>query len=630
MRTERWLIGIPLLLLAILLQSALWVPTQERQGDISPARREKYLFGSIGDAEILNPILHADSSSGEICGAVFDGLLDRDENLNYRGRLARSWRVYEEIIVPAPNAATAGAWKTAAQRLKKVTDVAVLGAPTRLKLTLSQVDQDFLASLKPIVGDVSKAEHNPVIEFTLRDNVRFHDGHAFSADDVKFTYDAIMNPANLSPRTSDYEPVKEVSVLDPLHVRVVYKRLYSPAIGTWEMGILPKHLLDEAALKQEAAAAGKDTAHFSLRDSAFNRRPIGTGAFKFGEWKTDQYIKLLRNDDYWDGAPGFREAVFRVIPDALGLETEFYAGTLDIFGARPQQVERLKSDERFQNFSGLSKSYSYIAYNMRRPIFKDARVRRALGMAIDVDPIVKYLYYGRAERTTGPFLKQTAYYDKSIAPLPYDPQAALELLRQAGWEKNAQGQLVNKATGEPMRFTLMTNNANDLRQGIMTIAQQAWEKLGISVELQNVEWTVFLQKHINQGNFDAIVLGWSMGIEPDLYQIWHSSQAGPKQLNFVGYNNPKADELIVRIRQEYNEEKLVEYCHALHRIIFDDQPYTFLTTDKWTVLLDKNIVRRVASFNGFAYQRIHPTVTGSYDFYFNQWVKVPSNVTISP
>jgi len=136
---------------------------------------------------------------------------------------------------------------------------------------------------------------------------------------------------------------------------------------------------------------------------------------------------------------------------------------------------------------------------------------------------------------------------------------------------------------------------------------------------------------VNVGNFDALVLGWSMGIDPDLYQIWHSSQAGNYQLNFVNYQNPEADDLIVRIRQEYNEQKQIELCQRLHEIIFDDQPYTFLYVAKWTALLDKKIAILEKGEDGsMIIKKITPTKTGSYSFYFNKWIKFPDVPTFTP
>jgi ABC-type transport system substrate-binding protein len=442
------------------------------------------------------------------------------------------------------------------------------------------------------------------------------------ADDVRFTYDAIMNPQNLSPRTSDYEPVKTVEVIDPLTVRIIYKRLYSPAIGTWQMGILPEHLLNREALGKEALARGLDPQNFSVRDSSFNRRPVGCGPFKFKEWQSDQYIILDRFQEYWDGPPNYRTFAYRIIPNVLTQEMEFYAGTVDSYSVQPYQVARLRADPLFQSFSGLSFGYTYIGYNMRREPFNDRRVRLALGMAINVDKIIKYVLYGQGERITGPFPKQTDYYDKMIPPIPYDPQEALRLLAEAGWKRNAQGWL--EKNGKRLSFTLITNSGNDIRKSILAIAQDAWKQIGVDVSTDLLEWSVFIQERVNKLDFDAIVLGWSMGIDPDLYQIWHSSQTHPNQLNFVAFKNKAADDLIVKIRQEYDHQKLVADCHRLHDIIAEEQPYTFLYVGKWTAVLDKRIVIETVDDDGqTVYEKITPTQTGNFMFYFNKWIKLP-------
>jgi ABC-type transport system substrate-binding protein len=702
------LLIIPILVIFFLLQSYFWVPTYEEQSQGNPDRLKEYISGSIGDAAILNPILSADSASSTIEGLVFEGLIDYDENLRFRGRLATSWEIHEEAFFCinedafVPNIGRTGAEgvlkilhsrkkeagllsRQAKSSFDNIRELSVVPAreyvltrkekatkggaqerevkirvksPARIKLILENVDQFLFESLSEILGRgyfktfnaqryvqfdpevdprekpdyaseaLPATEHNPVIIFHLRPGVKFHDGHPFEAMDVRFTYEAIMNPKNLSPRVADYEPVKEVEVVNPLGIRVVYKRLYSPALGTWQIGILPEHLLNDKVLRKEAAQSGKKAEKFSMRDTRFNRHPIGCGPFVFKEWKPDQFIKLNRYSHYWEGPPNYDQYFFRIIPDPLTQEMEFYAGTVDAYDVRPHQVARFQKDPKYQSFSGLAFGYTYIGYNQRREPFNDRRVRTALGMAINVNKIIQYVLFGQGERITGPFPKQTDYYNAAVKPLPYDPQGALKLLAEAGWKRNKEGWL--EKNGKRLQFTLITNNGNDLRKAILTVAQDEWRKIGVDVRTDLLEWAVFIQERVDKADFDALVLGWSMGIEPDLFQIWHSSQTNPFQLNFVGFKNEETDDLIVKIRQEYNHERQVAYCHQLHEIIAREQPYTFLYVTKWTAVLDKRIVIQETDAEGkVTYRKITPTKTGNYMFYFNKWIKLPQVPTFA-
>jgi len=708
MTIRRVLILAPTLVILFLLQSYLWVPTYEDQTRGNPNRLNEYITASIGDASILNPILSADSASSDINSMVFEGLIDRDEELRFRGRLATSWEIYEEAFFYVnegsniPGLGRAGAEEVVVflqkaktqdfptnpelqASLSNVQEISIVparefsvtqheqkkedekgpaevkirvSAPARIKLGLGRVDQDLFENLTHILGNeyfssfngqslitvddeqwqskraayaqeiLPAIEHNPVVVFNLRSNVKFHDGHTFDANDVKFTYEAIINPKNLSPRVPDYEPVKRVEVVDPLAVRIIYKRLYSPALGTWGMGILPEHLLNDDVLKKEAARTGKDPDKFSIRQSSFNRHPVGCGPFVFQEWKSDQYIILDSFDDYWEGPPNYKRYVYRIVPDLLTQEMEFYAGTVDSYNVQPHQVDRLKDDPKYQSFAGPSLGYTYIGYNVRREPFNDSRVRRALGMAIDVEKIIKYVLYGQGERITGPFVKQTDYYDQAIQPVPYDRQKALQLLGEAGWKRNKEGWL--EKDGRRLQFTLITNSGNDLRKAVLAIAQDAWKQIGVDVRTDLLEWSVFIQERVDKADFDALVLGWSMGIEPDLYQIWHSSQTNPHQLNFVAFNSSEADDLIIKIRQEYDHERQVAYCHRLHEIIAREQPYTFLYVTQWTAVLDERIVIKEVNAGGdVVYKKITPTKTGNYSFYFNKWIKLPEVPTFA-
>lgn len=661
MRIKRILILAPILVIGVLLQSYFWVPSYEAQTVGNPDRVWIYIRGSSGDAKILNPILNADTASSAIVNLVFEGLLDLDEDLELRGRLATDWSITEEVYLAVNTETTfADGSRVSAGELERrirramadgglaglVTDVELVPAgtraetvsilegrkptlvevemrlPERLRLSLTRVDQNFFdEKLAPIVGpayassfdwrgrvtadppeklDAALPEladtlavlvHNPVIHFTLRRGVLFQDGHEFDSGDVEFTYEAIMNPRNLSPRTSDFEPIKTVEIVDRYRVRIVYKRLFAPAVSAWTMGILPEHLLNEAAMQREMDRRGLSDAaraRFGMRDSEFNRHPVGTGPFRFVEWHTDELIRLRRYDDYWEGPALYRQFVSKVIPDSVTQEVEFRSGAIDSYVAQPHQAARYREYDAYQVFSEPSRGYSYIGYNNRRDLFKDPRVRTALGMAINTDEIIEYVMYGEAQRTTGPYPEQTPWYNHAVEPIPYDPAGALKILAELGWRRNAEGWL--EKDGKIFEFNLITNNGNAVRKEILAIAQNSWRRIGINCNTQLFEWAVFLEDFVNKLDFDALVLGWSMGIDPDLYQIWSSRESGSYQLNFVGYDNPRADALIERIRREYDFRSQVELAHELHAVIAADQPYTFLFDRLVTQVFDKKIV----------------------------------------
>ena len=493
--------------------------------------------------------------------------------------------------------------------------------PARLLLRLRQVDPDVFTRLEPLLGPaygegfpywqhlegvpeqyrdqieerfaelMPILEHNPEIRFDLRHGVRFHDGHELDSGDVRFTYESILDPRSLSPRTSDFEPIKRIETPDRYTLRVIYARLFSPAIYPWSyMGILPEHLLNRQALMEEALRRGLSTSArkaFGIRDSEFNRHPIGTGAFRFEQWQGDEMIHLVGNADYWDGAPQYADYFYRIVPEPLTQELEFRTGAADTYRVQPHQSARYRDDARYQMLSTLSPGYSFIGYNTRKPPFDDPQVRRALGLAINVEEIIEFVLYREGNRTTGPYPRDSEWYDPDVAPLAYDPQRALALLNQRGWHRNPEGWL--EKDGERFEFNLISNAGNPLRRAILSIAQDAWRKIGIKCNTQLFEWTVFLEDFVNPGHFDAIVLGWRMGTDPDLHQIWHSSEIGPRRLNFVGYVNPEVDRLIEKIRLEYDHQTQRELAHRLHRLIAHDQPYTFLYAARANRVFDRKI-----------------------------------------
>jgi peptide/nickel transport system substrate-binding protein len=466
-------------------------------GSKPPPKVNELIMSSIGDASYLNPILAQDSASGDINSFVFNGLIKYDRNLqNFVGVLAESWKVEEGL--------------------------------------------------------------EPVITFRLRRGILWHDGKEFTAHDVKFTYDKIMDEKTNTVRRSSYELVKKAEVLDPYTFRVTYKQPFSPGLETWSIGIIPKHLLENG----------------DINTAPFNRKPVGTGPFRFVEWVSDEKIVLEANPRYFEGRPHLDRIIYRIIPEPALNEMEILTRGVDYSSLFPFEFKRISQVPFINTYSQPSLGYTYIGYNLKNPLFQDRRVRRALTYAVNRQEIVQYVLYGLGEVATGPFPNQMWYCNPHVRPIPYDPQKARQLLAEVGW-KDTNGDGILEKDGKPFRFKLITNSGNETRRDVGVLAQRQLREIGIDVTFEFYEWSVFLKDFINARHFDACILGWGLSVDPDAYEIWHSSQI-EKGFNFVSYRNPEVDRLWEQGRREYDIEKRKEIYWQIHKLIAEDQPYTFL------------------------------------------------------
>ena len=479
----------------------------------------------------------------------------------------------DKFAAADPSAQVVRAWANG-----NLGEVVFLGEPDDVAKRL----EEFLATslggedlvVEPVAAPRFLAE--PEVVFRLRGGVRWHDGAPFTSRDVKFTYDAIMDDRVASPRKSDYELVLSLDTPDPLTVRVVYRRPFSPALESWMMSTLPAHLLADTPPDQWPVM--------------FNRAPVGTGPFKFAEWKTNQFVRVVRNDDYFRGRPHLDGIVFRTMADPLTLRLAFETRQIDFWSADPWAVGSFKKDGRFTVFSAPSNSYNYIGWNLRRPLFRDLRVRQALAHAVNIGQMIRYVLYGYGTQSTGIFTPEMWFFNPRVEPLNHDPAKARQLLADAGWKPGPDGILVNES-GERFAFTLITNNGNVIRSDIATLVQADLKALGVEVKVEMYEWAVFIKNFVNKNDFDAVVLGWALGQGFDQFQIWHSSQAEPGRLNMVGYKSAAADRLLGAIREEFDREKIIAMCGELQQLIYDDQPYMFLFVPEGTSVMWKDAFR---------------------------------------
>jgi ABC-type transport system substrate-binding protein len=457
-----------------------------------------------------------------------------------------------------------------------VVEVTIPGTPDEARAAVENyfAGEGDVASIEVVGGQPFLAE--PSVLFKLREGVLWHDGVPLTSRDPAFTYRAIMDDAVASPRKPDFETILRVETPTDLEFRVIYRKPFSPALSSWMIPILPAHLLE-----------GK-TQEWWVEH--FDRSPIGTGPFRFDTWRTNEYLRVVRNPDYFQAPGPWLEGIsYRILADQLALRLAFETRQVDFWGVDPWAVSGFEKDPQFELFSMPGNSYTYVGWNLRRPMFEDQRVRVALAHAVNVPEMVEFLLYGHGIQSTGIFTPQMWFFNPNIEPIAYDKVRARELLAEAGWEPGPDGILAKN--GRRFTFTLITNSGNETRRDIATLIQDDFRSIGIDVTIETYEWAVFLRNFINKGNFDAMVLGWSLGLDFDQFQIWHSSQSGPEQLNVVGYNNPEADRLLEDIRQEFARPKIIEMAGQLQRIIYNDQPYLFLYVPQSTSVIWRDSFR---------------------------------------
>lgn len=411
------------------------------------------------------------------------------------------------------------------------------------------------------------------ITFHLRKGVRWQDGKPFTARDVEYTYKVITDPKTPTAYSGDFLLVKRFEVLDDYTVRVTYDKPFAPALISWGTSILPRHLLE-----------GKD-----ITTSPLGRKPVGTGPYKLKDWITADRIVLTSNHDYFEGRPYVDRRIIRVIPDSATIFLELKNSGVDMTGLTPlqfvKQTDYPKFHREFHKFKYLAFSYVYLGYNLQHPFFKDRRVRLAMTYAINKQEIIEGILFGQGVVADGPFKPDMWAHNPNVIKYPYDPQKAMALLAEAGFKKGTDGLLAKD--GRPFEFTIITNQGSDVRIRCAELIQRRLMELGISVKIRVIEWATFVNQFIDKRDFDAVILGWTIPNDPDIYDIWHSSKTGPKELNFIGYANKEVDELLVKARETFSQEERKKCYWRIQEILAEEQPYTFLFIPYATIAVQK-------------------------------------------
>jgi peptide/nickel transport system substrate-binding protein len=470
-----------------------------------PAYGDTLVEASIGDISGLIPNITSDSASHEVGGLIYSNLIRTDKELRPEGELAERW-------------------------------------------------------------DISTDEMT--LTFYVRKGIKWHDGEDVTAEDVDFTYRYMIDPKTPTAYGEPFRQVRRAEVVDRYTYRVTYEKPYAPALLSWGLWILPRHILEPAW------KTGVD-----LRTTRQNRFPVGSGPYRFGEWKTGEKIVVEANPDYFEGRPYMRRVVYRIIPDQSTIFLELKARNIDLASVTPIQYRRQTEFpaflKAFHRYRYLSNSYAYLGFNLRDARFQDKRVRQAIAHAINKQEIIEGVLLGLGRPAVGPYKPGTWWYKDDVKTFPFDPERAKALLAEAGWRRTTADGILEK-DGKPFSFTIRTNQGNAVRQQTAEIIQRRLRAVGIDAKIHIVEWAAFINTFIRKKDFEAIILGWGLGLDPDQYEIWHSSQTGPEELNHISYKNPKVDELLEAGRRTFSQEKRTAIYGELQEVLAEDQPVIFL------------------------------------------------------
>ena len=414
----------------------------------------------------------------------------------------------------------------------------------------------------------------------LRNNVLWHDGVKFTSKDVVFTYEKIIDPKVFNSIKSNFQEVQSVKAIDDFTLEIIYKQPYFKAIETWMVGILPYHLLKDEE---------------NLMTSSFNKNPIGTGSYKLKEFKTAQDIELIANENYFEGIPKIDKILYQFLPDPNTSFLYLKQKKLDIGGLTPIQIDRQIDDDFKNKFTIIQKpsfAYTYLGINLNNEKFKDLRIRQALSLAIDRQELVDILFFGYGKICNGPFLPDSFAYNEKIKPITQNIEKAKELLKELGYDEN-----------NPFTFEVVTNTGNDTRINTAQILQYQLEKVGVKMTIRVMEWQAFLNTVVHPKKFDAVILGWSLGLMPDAYPLWHSSSDKLGGFNLVSYKNEKVDKLIEDGINTINREELGKIYKEIFKIISDDLPYLFLYIPDGITVVNKEIKNVEPSFIGIMHNQ---------------------------
>ena len=450
-----------------------------------------------------------------------------------------------------------------------------------------------------MVESWEKTEDHKTWTVKLRAGLKWHDGHPLTAHDVAFTWEAIMDDA-VPTKTlrSGRDQLESVTALDDLTVRFVHKEALPT--GKWNMlySILPKHIIGDKndENRKKDPSLKKDPYYLE-----YAQAPIGCGPYKFVRWERNREIVVERWDDYHGKKPHFKRQIFKVVKDPNQALNLFKKGELDEIEITPLQFATQTNDADFAKVGvkAFHPTWSYYcvgwngihASDKSNPFFTDRLVRRAMAHAANIPLVLKNLTYGLSKQASGIFQPGAWMYNEQVQLLSYDLDKARALLDKAGWRINeSDGGRYKEIDGEQVKFefTILIPQGSSIGPAFAAIFMEDLAQIGVTLKQQTLDFSALLDR-LRGKNYEAFMLGWSTGIDPDTNRnLWHTDEAESGR-NFVSYSNPRVDELFELSRREFDTARRADQFKEIHKLIYDDQPYMFILSRAATWAFHKRI-----------------------------------------
>ncbi len=431
------------------------------------------------------------------------------------------------------------------------------------------IQYDEALKVKPHLAESWELTADTGVIFTLRTDVKWHDGRPVTVEDVKFTFDLAKDPATASGIGSVFlSEVDRAEIVDSTHIRFHFAKAHAQALEDFWWAPVPKHLL------QNVSAA-------EMKNAPFNRQPIGSGPFKLSEWQANQRIVLVPNPDYPQslGGPAVADrVVLRIIPEAPTMLTELKTGGVHVdIPLLPDQLPQVKSDPSLQLFSFQGRTVYYIGWNNQRPPFTSATVRRALALGLNRQEIIDVLLSGEGAVATSTVPPKHPLYPANVQPVPFDQQQAMQLLEQEGW-RDSNGDGIRDKAGKPFRFTLLSTD-NSLNRAVAEMVQAQLRKIGVDAQLRAMEFQTMRTQHVAR-DFDAVFTSWvldnfQMAAAP--MALLHSKNAAVKgSANRSSVSLPGLDRAIEQASAATDEAQARAAWAQITEILNREQPLTFM------------------------------------------------------